>query len=149
MRAKQGASGTGSAKRTRWMRKPGSAAPPAEYWNTPGTNRNPPAATAIVEDIPARLPGTHGARVRPPAPESRFGTRNPPPAPAVAVRERCAEGTHGRRPPRFLGGAAARGGPARGGGGRAAGGRPARAGAVLRLRPAAPALPPPAPLLDR
>jgi hypothetical protein len=71
MRAKPSASGTGSAKRARSMRKPGSAATPAEYWNTPGTNRNPPAATVIVEDMPARLPGTPrqgptvGARVKP------------------------------------------------------------------------------------
>jgi hypothetical protein len=38
-RTKPCASGTGLRKVTRSMRKPGSAAAPPEYWNTPGMNR--------------------------------------------------------------------------------------------------------------
>lgn len=39
MRRQPSASGTGLGKRARSIRKPGSAAMPAEYWNTAGMKR--------------------------------------------------------------------------------------------------------------
>ena len=48
-------SGTTFEKRTRSMVKPGSAPMPHEYWLTPGMNRYPPSAAAMVSIISISL----------------------------------------------------------------------------------------------